>query len=450
MTEKRKGKRSIERKKEKVPIHQIKIKVIGIGGGAGSIISDIAGKYKGVKFYVADTDILSLARFKRRKGITILHIGGATTKGMGTGMDVNLGKEAVEKDKKKIEEVLTGCDLCVFISCLGGGTGSGVTPVFAEISKKIGNIGYGIFTLPFNFERERKLQVAKNALEELGTSLDIISIIPNQQIFKLVDEKTPIRKALLTINNSLGLNLEGLIQMIHRSGLINIDFADLETILRKKKALAYLTRVKARGKKRVERATQRLINDPLYSYNLSQANGILFNIRAPHNLSLAEVTEISEKISKATKKRKIRIIFGVDLNQKGNDLDITLLAVGCEAKIFSPVKKRPKRKQKKEIKRRTEGTRKGKKGDDKIKKEFDVSKRKKKREEVKSTLKEKVFPEKKKMEEESSKRKKTSRHKKIRKNALQVQKDIKVIEKELLEKEKKWEVPAFLRKKETH
>ncbi len=399
-----------KQKKEEFPIHEIRVKVVGIGGGAGSIIDDIAAQYKNTEFYVADTDQSALSKFSRKKRIKTIRFGEEITRGMGTGMNVEMGRKAAEQDREKIKKTLSGADLCIFVSCLGGGTGSGAMPVWAEVAQDLESLSYGLFTLPFEFEREKKLETARRALGELRPFLNAMAVIPNQRVFQVVDEKVPIKKALSSINNAMGSSLEGLIEMIHSPGLINIDFADLETILRAEHPLSYLTRARSGGKGRVKSVLKGLLDNPLYPYDISSADSILFNISAPTNLSLSEVAEVSETIAKRVKEEDSRVIFGVNLVRGKNELDVTLLAVGCELKeLFSEARK-PSFEKKKEVRIEREGKleRKG-------------------RQEIQGA-------------EENEE--------KIRKNALEVQKDLKEIEKELLKREKRWESPAFLRKKE--
>ncbi len=407
--QKTRSKSKKKQEKEEFPIHKIRVKVVGIGGGAGSIIEDIAAQYKNTEFYVADTDQSALSKFNRKKRIKAIRFGEETTRGMGTGMNVEMGRKAAEENREEIKKVLSGADLCIFVSCLGGGTGSGAMPVWAEIAQDLESLSYGFFTLPFEFEREKKLETARLALGELRLFLNAMAVIPNQRVFQVVDEKVPIKKALSSINNAMGSSLEGLIEMIHSPGLINIDFADLETILRAERPLSYLARARAGGKGRVKSVLKGLLDNPLYPYDISGADSILFNISAPTNLSLSEVAEISETIAKQVKEEDSRVIFGVNLVRGKNELDVTLLAVGCELKeLFSEATK-PSFEKKKRVKvereRLEEGRGQGMK------------------------------------ESEES-------EEKIRKNALEVQKDMKEIEKELLKREKRWESPTFLRKKE--
>ena len=420
--------------------HKIKIKIIGIGGGAGSILTDIAANYPGTSFFVADTDGSALSNLKRKPGIKILPLGNDSTDGMGTGMNVKLGREAAQKSKEQITKVLQGTDFVIFISCLGGGTGSGAMSVFANIAKGLGIVSYGIFTLPFGFEREKKLELARKTVRELEQVLNAITIIPNERIFKVIDKKVPLKKALSTINHALGFSLAGLIEMIYNPGIINIDFADIKTILNGKDPLAYLSRIESQDRSRVKESLERLLNNPLYPYDIFRANRILFNICGPVDLSLSEVSQISESITKTTE-RNSKVIFGVESNNKQKGLTITLLAVGCEMKSFFPEKEKEKQKEKPKtpvipfLPLSPQEKEAEPKENSEILKEVSE----------KEVLPEEPKPKPKKLIGQIKKKKTRKQTKKTRKNALQIQKDMKEIEKELLEEEEAWETPAFLR-----
>ncbi|GAI51462.1 unnamed protein product, partial [marine sediment metagenome] len=233
-------------KAETETIKKTKIRVIGIGGGAGNIVSEIASKMKKASFVVANTDLQAL-RLASRKAQRF-QFGKELTQGLGTGMSAELGEMAAQNEKEKIKKTLEGQDLCVIVACLGGGTASGATPIFAKISKNLGNLTLGIFTLPFKFEGEKKMEMARASLEKLKPKLNALSVIPNERIFQIIDKKTPIKIALSAINKSLAESLEGLIETIYQPGLINIDFADLKAILEGQGRLAYLNTVKVQKK----------------------------------------------------------------------------------------------------------------------------------------------------------------------------------------------------------
>jgi len=414
----------------KGPIKKIKIRVIGVGGGGSSIVSEVCqrifpfGKGK-ISFVVANTDLKALKK-------TSFHsirfsFGQNLTFGLGTGMNPQLGRLAAQKEKEKIKKILEGQDLIILVSSLGGGAGSGATPVFAKICQESGILTLGFFTLPFKFEGEKKMEIAKDSLKKLKPYLNALNIIPNERIFQLIDKKTPLTTALSVINKNLAKSLEGLLEIIYQPGLINIDFADLKTILAGNDLepsfgkIAYLNTVEVEGQNKVQEAIKKLISSPLYPYSISGVEGILFNIAGEPNLKLAEVNEISQAIFSESK-GEAKIIFGISENRELKDkLKITILAVGCKTNFMSL---KPTGKEK-SAERKTPEVKKQK---IKVKSETQTEKKK----ENKVLAMGAGFLE------------KTSQ--KIRRNAIQVKKALQEEEEKILEKEKFWETPAFLRK----
>ena len=263
----KKSKKPVVKTQKPLPdaIHRTKIRIIGIGGGGASIVSEIASRVKKADFVVANTDVRSLRNSSRN--VKKFQFGINQTQGLGTGMNVQIGELAAESEKDKIKKLFEGQDFCIIISCLGGGTGSGSGPIFAKIARSLGCLTYGIFTLPFEFEGEKKMEIAKASLEKIRPYLNNYSVIPNEKIFQIIDKNTPLQTALSFINKKLADNLEGLIEMIYSPGLINIDFADLRTILQGWGRLAYLSAVEIEGPNR-EEALKRVVSSPLYSYGI--------------------------------------------------------------------------------------------------------------------------------------------------------------------------------------
>lgn len=361
--------------------HKTKIRLIGIGGGGGSIVSELALKMSKLDFVVANTDTQALK--KTPKKVKRFQFGQDLTNGFGAGMNPEIGRMAAENKKEDIEKLFEGQDVCILVASLGGGTGSGALPVFSKISKNLNCITYGIFTLPFEFEGEKKMEISKESLEQVKQNLNAYSIIPNERIFRIVDKNAPLKSALSSINKKLTENLQGLIEMIHSSGLINIDFADLRTILSGKGKLVYLNTVETKmlnnvkddsfnnrsdltnsqsfenqslynfqnnsinresnnisafSSQNIEGAgiIKKLIFSELYPYNIKGSKGILYNISSDKALQLLEVSLISKAISESINKNA-KIIFGINQNEKlKNKIKITLLAVGCGMKKDLP------------------------------------------------------------------------------------------------------------------
>jgi len=405
----------------KGPIKKIKIRVVGIGGGGGSIVSEVCqrilpqGKGK-ISFVVANTDLKAL---KKTSFQTIrFSFGQNLTFGLGTGMNPRLGRSAAQKEKEKIKKILEGQDLIIFVSSLGGGVGSGATPVFAKICQGLGILTLGFFTLPFKFEGEKKMEIAKDSLRKLKPYLNALSIIPNERIFQVIDKKTPLTNAFSVINKTLSKSLEGLLEIIYQPGLINIDFADLKTILTGNipepsfGKIAYLNTIEVEGQNKVPEAIKKLISSPLYPYSISGVQGILFNISGQPNLKLTEVNEISQAIFNESK-GEAKIIFGVSENRELKDkLKIIILAVGCKTNFISSKMKAREKK---------------------------ISKVKKQKIKAKSETEKKVLATPVGFFEKTSQ--------KIRRNALQVKRALQEEEEKILEQEKFFETPTFLRKK---
>lgn len=411
-------------------VHKTKIRIVGIGGGGGSIISGIASKIKKVDFVAANTDARALKILSDK--IKKVQFGENLTKGLGTGMNVELGELSANEDREKIKKIFEGQDLCILIACLGGGTASGAVPVFAKMAKNSGCLTYGIFTLPFAFEGEKKAIIARETLQKIKPFFNIFSVIPNEGIFQIIDKNTPLQGALSAINDRLIQNLDGLIEMITSVGLVNIDFADLRTILSGYGKLTYLNTVELEENQE-ESSSAKLISTPLYPYTFKGAKGILYNIIGGKNLSLAEVKKISSVVSDSVN-RNAKIIFGLNQNGKSpKKLKITLLAVGCVSEI------REKPVAKKIVAKKALAELPNK-----------IKKKKKKSAKAKPIAKKETEIPIVRVGENPSKETEAALmadNTKIRRSALEVKKVIEAEEKELLEKESLWETPAILRKR---
>ena len=459
-------------------IKKTKIRVIGIGGGGGNIVSEIASRISKASFVVANTDIKSLKSCSKK--VAKFQFGQNLTHGLGTGMNPELGKAAAQSEKERIKKLLDGQDLCILVVCLGGGTGSGAVSTFAKISKNLANLTYGIFTLPFKFEGEKKMEIAINSLKEAKNHLNAITIIPNERVFQVISKDTPLKEALSTINKFLFESLGGLIETIYEPGLINIDFADFKTILEGRGRLAYLNTIEAQRKEgAIKDIASRVLNSPLYPYTIRGAKGVLFNIAGEKNLSLFDVNQISKAISELVNP-EAKIIFGISQHKKySNIIKTVLLATGCGMKI-SPsktklpqevkVKKKTKsslptkflkgvKVRKKKVKRRKKpvessavrGAEKEKIEEAKVEKPKVETKEQEKTPPKKVKIRSIKKPKEEKPQESERKEKETivlsNNEEKVRKNGLQIKKEAEELEKEMIEKEKIWETPAFLRKK---
>ena len=436
-------------------VKKTKIRVIGIGGGGGNIVSELAQRVKKATFLAANTDLQALKEVSRKVGR--FPFGQDLTFGLGTGMNPEIAETAGQNEKERIKKILQGQDLVIFIACLGGGTGSGAAPIFAKISQSLGNLSCGIFTLPFKFEGERKMEIARRALESLRPKLNTITILPNERIFQIIDKTTALKEAFSAINKSLAQGLEGLIETIYQPGLINIDFADLRTILEGRGRLAYLNTLSLPRKEvTAKEAVEKALISPLYSYGIKGAKGVLFNIAGEKGLSLEEVSQISKTISEKANP-EAKIIFGIAPGRENqNIIKTTIFATGCSAAAHQrfglgpeEVKKTARPKRRKKI--------------NKIKVAAEINPLEKPGAGTKPSAKTEPGPGQAKLKkpekklppvpEPEAKKEKPATPEvksvpvKIRKNALQLKKEAEEEEKEMLEKEKFWEAPAFLRRK---
>ena len=426
-----------------------KIKVIGVGGGGGSIVSEIGRSLEKATFVIADTDARA---FKKRRGIKYFVFGKELTHGLGTGLNPQAGKIAAQQARKRIAGIFKEQDIVIFIASLGGGVGSGATPVFVqEAAQNFGGISFGIFTLPFRFEGMSKYRIALKALSQLRKSLSVSLTIPNERIFKIIDANTPITTAFSLVNKSLIESLESLIDLIYNPGVINIDFADLRTILKGTGNLAFLNTVEASGKDRVRKITQGIFNNPLYRSNNLKAQKILFNIQGGRDLSMFEVDAVSRAIAEQNPKAKI--IFGISKNSTyRNKIKTSLLMTGSSiSQSKAAVGKTKKQPAVKRIKKNNKETK---------KKDHNIL--------VGGTDRERIefkegFPVvsgipavvdialepnliQRSVVEEKVNKEMPSQKKTIRRTALDIKKDKEKEENEKLRQEKEWEIPAFLRK----
>ncbi|MBI2626107.1 MAG: cell division protein FtsZ [Candidatus Nealsonbacteria bacterium] len=429
-------------------MHKTKIRVIGVGGGGGSIVSEIAPHIKKADFTVANTDMQALKEIGKK--VRTFQFGQNSTHGLGCGMDPKIGQKAARDAKEKVANLFKGVDLAILVSSLGGGTGSGAVPEFAKIAKELGIMTFGIFTLPFKFEGVKKAQIARSSLEKITPNLNAFSVIPNENIFQLINKDTPIMEAFSVINRRLSDNIRGLIEIIYLPGIVNIDFADIRTILDGKGKLAYLNSAIGDGENRAEEALKDLLNSPLNEYDIDGAEKIVFDITASKELRMQEVEMISRTISDFN--RRAKIIFGVsqDNNYEGK-LRITLLAVGCgkePEKVAKDPEDKPKPKPNAESAPEIKPAPKTLPIGKRAKKKNQPGNKKKiaKAKQPNQKIKKESLPQKVKV---ISAEKKSADSKPFgRKNALDLKKEAEDVENELLEEEKKWEVPAFLRRQE--
>jgi len=306
-----------------------KIKVIGVGGAGGSSINRmIQSQIKGVDFVAVDDDLQAL---HANLAPTKIHIGKGTTRGLGAGMNPAIGKKAAEESQNEIREVLKGADL-VFITCgAGGGTGSGAGPKVAEIAKELGALTIAVATKPFSFEGMPRKRIAEDALKEFKNKVDTLITIPNDRLWQIIDKKTPLIEAFIVADEVLRQGVQGISELITLPGLINIDYADLRTIM-SDSGSALMGIGEASGDNRALEAAKAAIASPLLEVSINGAKGILFSVTGGPDLTMYEVSEAAKTITEAVDS-EAKIIFGAVIDPNMRDsLKVTVVATGFDEK----------------------------------------------------------------------------------------------------------------------
>ena len=304
-----------------------KIKVIGIGGSGGSAINRMMeNKIRGIDFVAINTDVQalhhSLAPHK-------LHIGKTVTRGLGAGMDPNVGLKAAEESQNEIRDILKDTDM-VFITCgLGGGTGSGASPLVAEIARELGALTVAIVTKPFAFEGPKRAEIAERAWEDLVKNVDTIITIPNDRIMQVIDKKTTMLDAFRIADEVLRHGVQGISELITIPGLINVDFADVKTIMRDTGS-ALMGIGSGSGENRAIQAANAAISSPLLELSIDGARGILFTITGGPDLAMTEVSEAARIVTSSAAEDS-KVIFGTTIDESMvGSMRIAVIATGFD------------------------------------------------------------------------------------------------------------------------
>lgn len=303
-----------------------RIKVIGVGGSGGNAVNHmINSKVKGVEFIAVNTDTQDLHHSLAKKKI---HIGKNLTKGLGTGMNPDLGRKAAEETKEEIQEVIKGSDMVFIASGMGGGTGSGASSVVARAAKEEGVLTVAVVTKPFFFEGAQRGRVADKALEELKNNVDALISIPNDRLLGVIDEKTTCQSAFAICDEVLKNAVEGISDLITVPGIINVDFADVRSVMADAGS-ALMGIGTATGEKRAQEAAVAAINSPLLDLSINGAKGVLFAIAGGADLTMNEIQEAAKIITESID-ADAKVIFGAlnDNRLKKNELRITVIASG--------------------------------------------------------------------------------------------------------------------------
>ena len=304
-----------------------KIKVLGIGGGGGAALNRmVESNIKGVEFIAVNTDVQALYH---SKAPIKLHIGKNVTRGLGAGMNPDLGKQAAEESQDEIRELIKGADM-LFITCgCGGGTGSGAAPYIANLAREMGILTVGVVTKPFSFEGVQRMSIAMKCIENLEERLDTLITIPNDKMLQLVDKKTSLVDAFKITDDVLRQGIQGISELITVPGLINVDFADVKSIM-KNTGSALMGVGVGSGENRAIEAAKSAIESPLLELSIDGAKGVLFTIAGGPNLSMHEVSEAAGIITSSVDSNA-RIIFGAVIDENISDeIRITVIATDFE------------------------------------------------------------------------------------------------------------------------
>lgn len=304
-----------------------KIKVVGVGGAGGAAINRMmTTKIRGVDFVAMNTDVQAL---HHNSAPTKVHIGKTVTRGLGAGMIPDMGRKAAEEAQNEIRDVLKDSDM-VFITCgLGGGTGSGASPIVAEVARESGALTVAIVTKPFAFEGAQRREIAEAAWEQLAKSVDTIITIPNDRILQVIDKKTTLLDAFKIVDDVLRQGVQGIAELITIPGLINVDFADVKTIM-SNTGSALMGIGMGTGENRAVEAAKMAISSPLLEISIDGAHGILFTVTGGSDLTMNEVSEAA-KIITSSAADDARVIFGANIDESIKDgIRITVVATGFD------------------------------------------------------------------------------------------------------------------------
>ncbi len=319
------GKTQTPRKKSR-PKSSIRIKVVGVGGGGGNVITRMGNDFvRGVEFIAINTDAQDLEHCEAKEK---LHIGRIATRGMGAGMNPDLGRQAAEESQVDITEALRDADMIFLTAGFGGGTGTGATPVIADIARESGALVVAVVTKPFAFEGSQRTRIAEEGILRLKDKVDAMLVIPNDRIFSVIDNDTPILKAFEKIDDILKSAVSGVAEVISSAGLVNVDFADVRAIMADS-GMAVVGVGVAEGKERSIKAATQSVNSPLLETSIDGAKGVLFCVAGGRDMKMVEISEIAKIITENVDPGA-KVIFGAynDRRLKSGQIKVTLVATG--------------------------------------------------------------------------------------------------------------------------
>ena len=305
-----------------------KIKVIGVGGGGGNAVNSmiLSRQIKGVEFIAVNTDAQALLTSKAE---TKMQIGNNFTRGLGAGADPEVGRTAAEESREKIKDLLFDTDMVFITAGMGGGTGTGASPIIAEIAKEAGALTVAVVTKPFAFEGIRRMQTAEEGIEALADTVDTLIVIPNQRLIEVVDKKMTFIDAFRLADNVLGQGVKGISDLITVPGMINVDFADVKTIMLDSGS-ALMGIGEASGEDRAVVAARMAVSSPLLEVSVDGAKGILYNITGGSDMGMSEISDASAIIADSADP-DANIIFGATIDEEmGSKIKISVIATGFD------------------------------------------------------------------------------------------------------------------------
>ena len=316
------------------------IKVVGVGGGGGNAVEHmVCQSIEGVDFVCANTDAQALDRASSR---TVIQIGTHITKGLGAGANPEIGRQAAMEDRDRIEEVLSGADMVFITAGMGGGTGTGGAPIVAQVAKELGILTVAVVTTPFPFEGKKRMDIADAGMEELKKYVDSLITIPNEKLLSVLGKQMSLLDAFKAANDVLLGAVQGIAELITRPGLINVDFADVRTVM-SEMGMAMMGSGAAKGEGRAKEAAERAVSSPLLdNVDLSGARGILVNVTAGFDMTIGEFEEVGNTI-KAFASENATVVVGTVIDPELSDeLRVTVVATGlgrgAEVVAEQPVK----------------------------------------------------------------------------------------------------------------
>ncbi|MEM7017241.1 MAG: cell division protein FtsZ [Pseudomonadota bacterium] len=313
-----------------MPAQNAVIKVIGVGGGGGNAVEHmLSSEMAGVEFIVANTDAQALKNASAR---TVFQLGADVTRGLGAGANPEVGQQAAMEDRERIMELLDGADMVFITSGMGGGTGTGAAPVIAQVARKMNILTVAVVTRPFKFEGVKRSETADRGIQELQQCVDSLIVIPNEKLMPVLGRDISLLDAFRAANGVLFNAVQGISELITRPGLINVDFADVATVMQEM-GMAMMGTGRAKGEARAQKAAREAISSPLIEdIELSDAQGILVNLTAGYDLTIGELEEMGEVIKEFASARATVVVGSVIDPELQDEVRVTVIATGVKNK----------------------------------------------------------------------------------------------------------------------